>query len=211
MDPAVKFQHMEDWVNAHNELFMDSGLTEDIIKTAVSRALANGKFRVRQGLDEMMTFLTQEQIPLLIFSAGITNVLENSKIVENNLQSEDAHIFLSKMYGDNPTIWSDNISNLEKSRYTINALMRMRFCKKNGELEFKHKNINQPPPNYLPWFKHKDRQLNNHKIFFGHWSTLQNVKKENIYPLDHGCFWGGKLSAFNLTKQETISQQSLEH
>ena len=89
--------------------------------------------------------------------------------------------------------------------------MRMRFCKKNGELEFKHKNINQPPPNYLPWFKHKDRQLNNHKIFFGHWSTLQNVKKENIYPLDHGCFWGGKLSAFNLTKQETISQQSLEH
>ena len=142
---------------------------------------------------------------------SITNVLENSKIVENNLQSEDAHIFLSKMYGDNPTIWSDNISNLEKSRYTINALMRMRFCKKNGELEFKHKNINQPPPNYLPWFKHKDRQLNNHKIFFGHWSTLQNVKKENIYPLDHGCFWGGKLSAFNLTKQETISQQSLEH
>jgi bis(5'-nucleosyl)-tetraphosphatase (symmetrical) len=52
--------------------------------------------------------------------------------------------------------------------------------------------------------------MENQKIFFGHWSTLQYVKTENIYPMDHGCIWGGKLSAYNLTKNEIISQQSLE-
>ena len=33
---------------------------------------------------------------------GMTDVLENSKLVEKNLQSENAPIFLSKMYGDRP-------------------------------------------------------------------------------------------------------------
>jgi len=28
--------------------------------------------------------------------------------------------------------------------------------------------------------------------------------------LDHGCVWGGSLSAYNLTDQEIISQRSLE-
>ena len=142
---------------------------------------------------------------------GMTDVLENSKLVEKNLQSENATIFLSKMYGDIPYVWDEEHSIEEKSRYAINAFMRMRFCKRNGELEFKHKNIELPPLNYLPWFLHKNREMKNHKIFFGHWSTLQNVKTENVHPMDHGCIWGGKLSAYNLTKNEIISQQSLEY
>ncbi len=142
---------------------------------------------------------------------GINDVLENSKLVEKNLKSIDVQNFLSKMYSNSPFTWHDQLTNEEKLRYTINALMRMRFCKSNGELEFTHKNFDQPPPNYFPWFTHKKRQMKNQKIFFGHWSTLQDVKTDNIYPLDHGCIWGGKLSAFNLTKNVTISQQSLEH
>ena len=114
------------------------------------------------------------------------------------------------MFGDSPHQWSESLSIEDKSRYTINALMRMRFCKQNGELEFKHKNINQPPVSYLPWFQHKNRQMKNQKIFFGHWSSLKNVEIKNIYPIDHGCIWGGMLSAFDLTNQEIISQPSLE-
>ena len=142
---------------------------------------------------------------------GMTDVLENSKLVEKNLQSENASIFLSKMYGDSPYIWDEEHSNEEKSRYAINALMRMRFCKENGELEFNHKlNTDKNPKGYRAWFLHSKREMENHKIFFGHWSTLQNVNKENIYPMDHGCIWGGSLSAYNLTKNEITSQQSLE-
>lgn len=76
MDPAVKFAHMEDWVNSHNALFMESGLTESIIVTAVSRALDTGKFRMRNGLSKLFATLEMHRVPLLIFSAGISNVLE---------------------------------------------------------------------------------------------------------------------------------------
>ena len=139
------------------------------------------------------------------------DVLSNSKLVEKNLQSDNVNIFLSKMYGNRPYIYDENLSNEEKSRYTINALMRMRFCKGNGELEFDHKqNIDKNPEGYKAWFLHPKREMINQKIFFGHWSTLEGVKVKNVYPLDHGCVWGGELSAYDLTNQEIISQTSLE-
>ena len=90
----------------------------------------------------------------------------------------------------------------EKCRYTINALMRMRFCKENGELEFEHKlNVDKNPTGYKAWFLHKNRLMKEQKIFFGHWSSLKNVNTNNIYPLDHGCIWGGQLAALLFNKQ----------
>jgi len=140
-----------------------------------------------------------------------SDVLLNSAIVENNLQSNQVVSFLSKMYGNSPNSWRDNLSNIEKSRYIINALMRIRFCKKNGELEFDHKlNIDKNPESYQAWFLHSERMMSSQKIFFGHWSTLKEIKIKNIYPLDHGCVWGGMLTAYDLTNREQISQRSLE-
>ena len=117
---------------------------------------------------------------------NITKTLENSKLVEKNLQSENVVDFLSRMYGNSPHTWNEDLSNEEKSRYTINALMRMRFCKENGELEFDHKlNTDKGPPGYKAWFFHT-RKIYDQKILFGHWSTLKDVNIRNIYPLDHG-------------------------
>jgi cytosolic 5'-nucleotidase 3 len=76
MDADVKFAHMEDWVGKHNKLFMEVGLTEDIVQTSVLRALDNGKFRLRGGVEELLSTLEEHAVPLLIFSAGIENVLE---------------------------------------------------------------------------------------------------------------------------------------
>ena len=115
------------------------------------------------------------------------------------------------MYGNFPNTWSENLRIEEKCRYTINALMRMRFCKENGELEFEHKlNVDKNPAGYKAWFLHKNRLMKEQKIFFGHWSSLNNVKTNNIYPLDHGCIWGGQLTAYNLTNNTYISQDSVE-
>ena len=89
--------------------------------------------------------------------------------------------------------------------------MRMRFCKKNGELEFNHKmNIDLAPVDFKAWFLHSNRILKNKDIFFGHWSTLQGFNIEHVYPMDHGCVWGEKLSAFRLTDRALISQESIE-
>ena len=115
------------------------------------------------------------------------------------------------MYDNEPSSYSDKLSNEEKCRYTINALMRMRFCKSNGELEFNHKlNIDQTPVGFKAWFLHTNRILKDNDIFFGHWSTLKNLNIEHIFPMDHGCVWGEKLSAFRFTDRTLISQEYIE-
>ncbi len=82
----------------------------------------------------------------------------------------------------------------------------MRFCKSNGELEFKHKmDYLQAPDGYKAWFAHKNRNLKDVDIFFGHWSTLSKINVKHIYPVDHGCIWGGSLSAIRLKDKKIFS------
>jgi bis(5'-nucleosyl)-tetraphosphatase (symmetrical) len=152
----------------------------------------------------------------LLVHAGVppqwskSDVLKNANIVEHSLRLNSPYDFLYKMFGDLPNDWSESLSNEDKSRYTINALMRMRFCNQDGKLEFAHKNPNQSPKNYKAWFLHSKRIMSEQKIFFGHWSSLKDVNTKNIYPLDHGCIWGGALSAYDFSNQKCISQKSIE-
>ena len=140
-----------------------------------------------------------------------SDVINNAALVHTYLQNDNLSEFLSQMYGNFPNTWSENLRIEEKCRYTINALMRMRFCKEDGELEFEHKlNVDKSPKGYKAWFLHKNRLMKEQKIFFGHWSSLKNVNTNNIYPLDHGCIWGGQLTAYNLTNNIYISQDSVE-
>jgi len=143
---------------------------------------------------------------------NISDALQNAELVHQQLQKNDPTQFLSKMYENEPSCYSDKLNDEEKCRYTINALMRMRFCKKNGELEFNHKmNIDQAPLGYKAWFLHTERKLKDKDIFFGHWSTLKGFKIEHVFPMDHGCIWGKKLSAFSLEDRTLISQKSIEN
>jgi bis(5'-nucleosyl)-tetraphosphatase (symmetrical) len=152
----------------------------------------------------------------LLVHAGVppqwsrSDVFKNASMVEQSLRSNSPYEFLYKMFGDLPHEWSENLSQEDKSRYTINALMRLRFCDKHGKLEFEHKEPNKCPKDYKAWFLHSNHAMNKEKIFFGHWSSLKNVDTKNIYPLDHGCIWGGQLTAYNLTNNNYISQGSIE-
>ena len=162
--------------------------------------------------------LVIEHEDALMVHAGVppnwskSDLINNAVLVHQHLQNENPSEFLSQMYGNSPHTWSDTLSIQEKCRYTINALMRMRFCKEDGELEFKHKlNVDKNPAGYKAWFLHKNRLMKEQKIFFGHWSSLKKVDIKNIYPLDHGCVWDGYLSAYNLTNQNCVSQKSVEN
>ena len=136
----------------------------------------------------------------------IDTLKTQAKQVQSHLKSDDLGGFLSKMYNNNPHTWSQDLTELEQCQYTINALMRMRFCKANGELEFDHKmNFNQAPNGFKAWFEHDNRLLKNSDIFFGHWSTLDSVDQAHIYPMDHGCIWGGALSAIRLSDKRVFS------
>ena len=138
------------------------------------------------------------------------DVINNSELVHRSLRGNNPGEFLSKMYKNEPILFKNELTKEEKCRYTINALMRMRFCKQNSELEFNHKNINNTPIGFKPWFLHTNRILKANDVFFGHWSTLKGFNTKHVYPMDHGCSWGGHLSAMRLDDRVQFSQKSIE-
>jgi bis(5'-nucleosyl)-tetraphosphatase (symmetrical) len=166
---------------------------------------------------ELAEFLLQQPLLIkhknaLMVHAGIppnwdlTTLTIQAEQAQTQLKSNNVGSFLTNMYSNYPYTWDTNLNKMDKCRYTINALMRMRFCKADGTLEFKHNmGINQTPKGYKAWFEHKDRALKNSDIFFGHWSTLQNINQAHIYPMDNGCVWGGSLSAIRLADKQVFS------
>jgi len=132
---------------------------------------------------------------------SLTEALERAREVEAALASATAsRVFFHSMYGNEPKRWNNELEGSDRLRVITNYFTRMRYCDANGLLELQNK---FPPANgpkgYLPWFEHKNRRTAKDKIIFGHWASLNGiVQGENIFPLDTGCVWGGRLRLMSL-------------
>lgn len=131
---------------------------------------------------------------------SVKDALAHAREVEAVLQSHKSHEFFHHMYGDKPHKWSDLHAGWDRLRFITNVFTRMRYLDKiTHELALNEKSApGKQHENLLPWFMFAERKTINNKIVFGHWSTLPNPNLENIYPLDTGCLWGGKLSALEI-------------
>ncbi len=125
--------------------------------------------------------------------------------VESVLRS-DKHIgFYQHMYGDKPRKWSEKLYSWPRLRYITNILTRLRYCDENGRSSMNSKGVPGSQPEGLhPWFELKNRRSKDAHILFGHWSTLVLSPEQNyhnVYPLDTGCLWGGKLTAMRIDRR----------
>lgn len=68
---------MLEWTNRAHELLVRSALTRSSLIKAVETALAERRIILRQGVEECFDSLAKHDIPVLIFSAGIYDVLAN--------------------------------------------------------------------------------------------------------------------------------------
>jgi bis(5'-nucleosyl)-tetraphosphatase (symmetrical) len=120
--------------------------------------------------------------------------------VESVLRNNNHQEFFAHLYGDEPACWNENLTGFDRLRIITNYFTRLRFCKPDGTLELQTKGeSNNPPPEFLPWFKIPNRQNKDLKILFGHWAALNGKADEpNIYALDTGCVWGNCLTAMCL-------------
>lgn len=161
--------------------------------------------------DELMQWLStrpllhhDEKINYTISHAGIYPFwsLEQAKSYAHELESElsnNLNNFLNNMYGNEPDNWNNSLTGFERLRFICNCFTRMRFCNQDGTLDFTSNGApGTIPENTLPWFEIENRKARNEKILFGHWSTLGKINKENIFALDTGCVWGGKLTALRI-------------
>jgi bis(5'-nucleosyl)-tetraphosphatase (symmetrical) len=103
------------------------------------------------------------------------------------------------MYGNKPTLWSDNLKGWDRLRFIVNCFTRLRFCTEEGRLDFKHKGVpGEGEHDYMPWFALPQRKNRELTIVFGHWSTLGLYQQDNVHAIDTGCLWGGELTALKL-------------
>ncbi|XP_076922842.1 uncharacterized protein LOC143584752 [Bidens hawaiensis] len=89
-----KTKLMEEWWRKVHDLLIEGGLTYDAIRNSVSGAL----IAFRDGVAELFEFLEERDIPVLIFSAGLADIIEevlrqklhrtfkNVKIVSNRMK-----------------------------------------------------------------------------------------------------------------------------
>ncbi|MGB1091313.1 MAG: symmetrical bis(5'-nucleosyl)-tetraphosphatase [Oceanobacter sp.] len=129
-----------------------------------------------------------------------------AKEVESELQSKGCAQFLTKMYGNEPNRWSDDLRGTERSRVIVNALTRMRFINEECRMDFAAKEgLESAPEGYMPWFDAEKKD--SAQILFGHWAALGGqTGRTDIHALDTGCVWDGSLTAMNL---ETLTRYSV--
>ncbi|MXP56477.1 bis(5'-nucleosyl)-tetraphosphatase (symmetrical) ApaH [Pantoea sp. Mhis] len=180
-----------------------------------------------EDIDEFINWLRcqplyqiDEEKKLLMTHAGITPQwdLDTTKMCANEitkvLSSDDYPLFLHDMYGNMPNSWTPKLEGINRLRFSINALTRMRFCSSKGQLNMLYKkapNKNCYIPNNLkPWFLIPRKLDDMYTIVFGHWAALEGKGTPNkIIGLDTGCCWGGSLTLLHWETKKYYVQSSL--
>src|SRR5205807_1039523 len=90
----------------------------------------------------------------------------------------DPRALFDRMYGNEPDRWHPLLAGMQRLRFVINVLTRLRVCTADGRVDFTMKGEPPPPPSPLrPWFAHAQRESRDARIIFGHWSALGLVRE----------------------------------
>jgi len=129
--------------------------------------------------------------------------------VQQALRGSDIDAFLANMYGNTPDLWSEDLQGWDRLRFITNSFTRIRYCDQEGREDFAYnRELGSQPAHLMPWFEVPGRKSRKMKIIFGHWASLGLHQQKNIYALDSGCVWGGKLTAMKINKHMAITQRS---
>lgn len=117
--------------------------------------------------------------------------------LEHALRADDYTHFLADMYGNEPASPGGARTPIERLRVAVNVFTRMRYCHRNGELDFTASGPPAQTPGTLrPWYAVPGRRRIEKPIVFGHWSAHPAMAPPGIVPTDRGCVWGGHLAGF---------------
>jgi bis(5'-nucleosyl)-tetraphosphatase (symmetrical) len=110
----------------------------------------------------------------------------------------DPETLFAQMYGDQPDMWSADLSGSARLRFIANCLTRLRYVDANGRIDLREKSAPSRVRGLVPWFQAHNARWRGARILFGHWSTLGFVRDGAVTCLDTGCVWGGQLTALRV-------------
>ncbi len=125
--------------------------------------------------------------------------------VHNALRGINRQAFFQQMYGDEPSVWSDSLSGIDRLRVITNYFTRMRCISPDGRLNFESEITKDRCPNgFQAWFDYPVQFSED--IVFGHWASLEgSTGRSNIHAIDTGCVWGRQLTALRLPDHQRFS------
>jgi len=149
--------------------------------------------------------LYRPELNTLLVHAGVymtwdpLQTVKLAREVESMLRGDNYRRFLAAMYGNKPATWSPDLQGMDRLRLITNCLTRIRYCYRDGRLEFAQKGPpGSQPKKLVPWFDLPGRATESVRIVCGHWSALGLLKRSNLLMIDTGCVWGRKLTAVRL-------------
>jgi bis(5'-nucleosyl)-tetraphosphatase (symmetrical) len=140
----------------------------------------------------------------------LTQSINHANELEQALRSDNYADYLAHLYGKQPDQWNENLTGYDRLRCICNYLTRMRFCYRDGRLDFKFKGtVDNHPDTLFPWFDLPLALPESTTILFGHWAALRGVThNERTICLDTGCVWGERLTALRLDDKKYFSVAS---
>jgi bis(5'-nucleosyl)-tetraphosphatase (symmetrical) len=129
-------------------------------------------------------------------------IITCAEAIQDALRGPHPEMFFTDMYGNEPALWRQTDTPLERMRLGVNAMSRMRALHtKDGSLEFHYKStLDEMPESLTPWFTHPHSRPTQPMLFFGHWSALglHHDPLAQVWCLDSGCTWGHRLTAYRI-------------
>lgn len=176
------------------EPLLNSSLLPDIVQY-----LVNNPFLIQHESKQLI--ITHAGIyPLWELSTAKKMAKELSKVMRDPVRR---HVLLSNMYNDEPSLYTPELSGLQRWRFALNAFTRMRLCYRSGVMDFKNTAISPElveKDGLYPWFslgnvsKSKKKQ---YTVVFGHWAALNGLcRRPGFKAIDTGCVWGDKLTCW---------------
>lgn len=140
----------------------------------------------------------------------LVDALSCAREVETVLRGPDYADYLGAMYGNEPVRWSSTLAGMDRLRFITNCFTRLRYCDAEGTLALKEKGVpGSQSSGFQPWFAVPSRATKDVRIIFGHWSTLGYAAQHNVWALDTGCVWNGRLTAIRVRRKKTIKPISI--
>ena len=117
LDIETRARHMEEWWKKHLDLLIKYKLSKDIVSQVAHKA----NITIRDGVAKFFEFTNKHKIPVLIFSAGIGDVVH--VVLQKYIESHNAHIianhFLYNSKDEVVGFQKEIIHTLNKNEHTI--------------------------------------------------------------------------------------------